>query len=109
MNKYMQLKNNIQMLIDNGQVSAGNSMAQPNQEMGIFQDPLPWHNSDVHYISTKVTQQVLHNFNPTWSNEFYGFTSTKFEIPFVGNIDIMLDYEFTSSMDPLVLLDYRGS
>ena len=36
MNKCNQLKNIIQRLIDNGQVSTGNLVAQPNREMGIF-------------------------------------------------------------------------
>lgn len=43
---------------------------------------------------------MLHDFNPTWRNEFFGFTSTESEVPFVGNIDTTPDYEFTGSMDP---------
>lgn len=51
-------------------------------------------------MSTEATQQVLHDYNLIQSNEFYGHISTKFEVPFVGNIDITLDYEFTGHMDP---------
>lgn len=100
MNKCNQLRNSIQRLIDNGQVSTSNPITQPNQKMGIFQDPLPRHNNDVHYVSIEATQQVLHDYNSMQSNEFYSFISTNSKVPFIGSVDITSDYEFTSHMNP---------
>lgn len=52
-NKYQTLKNVIQDLIDNGKLEVDNPFAIPNQNLGIYQNPLPQHPSNVISLYSK--------------------------------------------------------
>lgn len=43
---------------------------------------------------------MIHDYNHGQSHKFIGFDGVNSKFPFMGVIDITLDYAFTGSMDP---------
>lgn len=67
----MQLKHQIQDLIDSGLVSMGSPITTPNQNLGILNNPLPRH--DVNQMSSSINMdQTYHNLDPPSSYDLVG-------------------------------------
>lgn len=65
----MQLKHEIQDLINNGLVSTGSPVAPPNQNLGVFNNPFPSH--DVNQVGVYlIMDQGYHNVDLT---SFYDY------------------------------------
>lgn len=75
-----------------------NLVAQPKIKLVIFQDSLPRHNNNINHISSYVIQYINHDYNPRKNNKFMGFSDIELDFPFIGGIDITLDYDFRRVM-----------
>lgn len=66
-NKYQSLKYVVQDLIDNEKLEVDNPLAISNQELGIYQNPLPHHATN--NISWKINDnEVTHKWDPNGTN-----------------------------------------